>query len=179
MEYHIKTRSHLSLKFLYGLQCYNSLSDNLKSASDRFYFDNYSTRNKAFLNEMSNQIKQDKVTELKLLTLFSSWNADEIQSLIRPLTITNYDSENEPIARIEHTTNQISRKVTRLVQKIIPPIDYSKIQTFPPSKSRPRRRKQKDAAKIFPKEKKVRSEESQSETNTLVHHDENLKIVES
>ena len=131
MDYHIKVRSHLSIKFLYGLQCNDVSTQSMKSASDQFYFDNYTPRNQKFLTEMNNQIKKNKDKEVKLALLFCTWNSEEIESLIGPLTKINYDSDNEKNAKFQHTANPISRKVTRLIKNIIPPVDYYKIFLLP------------------------------------------------
>jgi len=161
MDYNVKTRSHLTIKFLYGLQCNDQLTQSMKSASDQFYFDNYTPRNKAFLIEMNNQIKQNKDTDAKLALLFTTWNSDEIESLISPLTNANYDSDNEQIAKFQHNIFPISRKVTRLAENSIPTVNYAIKQTFASTVSRPRRRKKKAKDNYYPKVEKLRCDESQ------------------
>ena len=116
LDYNVKTRSHLTIKFLYGLHCNDLLTHSMKSATDQFYFDNYTPRNKAFLMEMNNQIKKNKDKEDKLALLFTTWNSDDIKSLISPLTNANYDSDNEHVAKSRHNIFPISRKVTRLAE---------------------------------------------------------------
>ena len=179
MDYHIKVRSHLSIKFLYGLQCNDVSTQSMKSASDQFYFDNYTPRNQKFLTEMNNQIKKNKDKEVKLALLFCTWNSEEIESLIGPLTKINYDSDNEKNAKFQHTANPISRKVTRLIKNIIPPVDYVKIQNFSSSESRPRRRKKKAKDNYDPKAKKLRSDDSKHKTNAVHHSEKPNEIADS
>jgi hypothetical protein len=161
LDYNVKTRSHLTIKFLYGLYCNDLLTHSMKSATDQFYFDNYTPRNKAFLMEMNNQIKKNKDKEDKLALLFTTWNSDDIKSLISPLTNTNYDSDNEHVAKSRHNIFPISRKVTRLAEKSIPLINYAVKQTFASTESRPRRRKKKAKDNYYPKVEKLRCDESQ------------------
>lgn len=155
MDYHIKVRSHLSIKFLYGLYCNDLSTVRTKSDSDQFYYDNYSPKNKIFLTELNKQIKSNKDIEDKLTLLFTTWNSDEIKYLISPHTNINYGSDNEQIAKFQHTANPISRKVTRLVEHIIPPVDYAKKQNFASSESRPRRRKKKAKSTTIQKQRSL------------------------
>jgi hypothetical protein len=179
MDYHIKVRSHLSIKFLYGLQCNDESIQSTKSASDQFYFDNYTPRNQTFLTEMNNQIKKNKDKEEKLALLFLTWKSNEIESLIGPRTKINYDSDNEKNAKFQHTANPISRKVTRLIKNVIPPVDYAKKQSFASSESRPSRRKKKAKDNYDPKAKKLRSNESQNKTNAVHHSEKPNEIADS
>ena len=128
---------------------------------------------------MNNQIKKNKDKEDKLALLFTTWNSDDIESLISPLTNANYDSDNEQIAKFQHNIFPISRKVTRLTERSIPPVNYAIKQTFASSESRPRRRKKKAKDNYYPKVEKLRCDESQKKTNTVHHSEKPDEIADS
>jgi len=128
LNYYVNSRSYLAISYLHGIQC-SRQSDKAQNAStDKFYFEHYEQRERNFLHVMSDQLEANNQEFFsKVLKLFNSWRTDEIVIFLRP-TLNN-DSENDDGNFKFHPEERpLSRKITRLTERNILPVDYSKLK---------------------------------------------------